>query len=186
MWVSCVSCNINDELNSPKNCIGVQHESTFTSFPFSLWCRNLTEVLSRAAMLLALYKVLVYSDWSSWKKKAMRGCTRSVGHQSAEPAAVWWGTGDQALAPFPCGRLENWGGRIWLWSHSLRKRVRSAPPLGMCLPLSIFNKSCIPTEALSWAVFVAQPWVILHVSLALGTFGLRFNTLLYINNPVML
>lgn len=71
--VFCVFCNINDELNSPKNCIGVQHESTFTSFPFSLWCRNLTEVLSRAAMLLALYKVLVYSDWSSWKKKSHEG-----------------------------------------------------------------------------------------------------------------
>lgn len=52
--VFCVCCNINDELISPKNYIGVQHESTFTSFPFPFWYSNLTEVLSRAAMLLAL------------------------------------------------------------------------------------------------------------------------------------
>lgn len=118
------------------------------------------------------------------RKKAMRGCTRSLGHQSAEPAAVWW---HRRSSPSTLSLWkENWSGRIWLWSHSLRKGVCSAPPLEMCLPLSIFNKSCIPTEALSWAVFVAQPWVILHVSLALSTFALRFNTLLYINNPVIL
>lgn len=119
------------------------------------------------------------------REKATRGCTWSVGHQFAEPAEVWWGTQDQALISFPCGRLEKSGGGIWLWSHSLRKLVHSAPPLGMYLPLSTFNKPCIPTEAPPWTVFVVPATGDITCVSCAWYIWLRFNTLLYINNPVM-
>lgn len=166
-----VRYNINEELNSPKYYTRAQCESTFMSFPFPFRYRYLIQVQSRAAMLLALWKVFVYSDWSSWKKKATRCLTRSTGYRSAKPAVVRQCTRIQALIPLSCERLENWGGRIWLWSHSLGKWAHSAELLGMCFPLSTLTSPAPSQKHFPGLCLLFQPSVILRVSLALVTFG---------------
>lgn len=164
-------CTAVEELNSPKNYTMAQCESAFMPFLFPCRYRCLIRVQSRAAKLLALWKVFVFSDRSSWKRKAARCLAWSARNRSAEPAAVRRCTRVQALIPVSCERLKNWGRRIWLWCHSFSKGAHSAEPLGMCLPLSTLTSPAPSQKLFPELCVLFQPSVRLCVSLMLVTFG---------------